>query len=85
MRAFTPYQPTADWTYYLQAARSCAAPTFMASNTLDTKVRLDSAHDASAELTLSPSNTHDGAFYLKLANGRYLSYAGECANTVVDT
>lgn len=83
--AFTPFSPAAGWTYNLEAAREQGCTTFVSSNTENTKAKLQPSHGSSAEFTLVDSNNHDGAFYLKLANGRYLSYAGDCSNTVVDT
>ena len=97
---FTPYDPAPGWTYNLQAARAAGCATeFISTNTLNPRVHLQANHDARAEFTLVASTSQNdsdgggggggdgsgGIFYLKLANGKYLSYAGDCNNTVVDT
>ena len=88
-RSFTPYTPTVGWTYYLEAARQQNWPEctnrFMSIDSHDTKVSLSSNADSTAEFTLEASNNRDAAFYLKLSNGKYLSYAGPCNELQVDT
>eukprot|EP01047_Picozoa_sp_COSAG01_P043384 COSAG01_NODE_3847_length_5644_cov_25.352209_11_plen_239_part_00 len=87
--AFSPYQPAAGWTYYLEAARQKSWPQcqsrFVSSHNTDSKAILGSTPGKGAELSLETSHTNDGAFYLRLSNGRYLSYAGPCTQRQVDT
>jgi hypothetical protein len=80
--ASSPYNPTEGWTYYLEAAAGSCPSRFVHGDSLDTKVSLSSAK---TEFTLVTSNTKDGAFYLQLSNGKYLSYASPCDETQVDT
>ena len=85
--AFTPYTPAAGWTYYLEAARAqvwpaCAA-RFVASDGKGTQVTLASSVNPAAEFELMAANA--GTFHVKLANGRYLSYASACDELQVDT
>jgi hypothetical protein len=61
-----------------------ACPNRFIGSSKSTKVDLAGA-GKSAEITLEADSTQDGAFYLKLGNGKFLSYANDCSNTVMDT
>ncbi len=85
--AFTPYTPTAGWTYALEAARDQAWPgckdrlVALASDS-----RTLSLAGLIQEFTLVAASKHDdGAFYLQLPNGHFMSYAGPCDQLKVDT
>ena len=85
--AFTPYTPASGWTYNLEAARQQGWPEctsrFVSGGAKE--VALATSVGADAEVSLESSSTRDGAFYLKLSGGRYMSYAGSCSELQVDT
>ena len=85
--AFTPYTPASGWTYNLEAARQQGWPEctsrFVSGSAKE--VALATSVGADAEVSLESSSTRDGAFYLKLSGGRYMSYAGSCSELQVDT
>ena len=85
----TPYLPTSNWTYYLEAARAQPWPSCayrFLSYTSDCKH--DDLYDSvgvNQEFLLLPRDAGNLTFYLRLSCGKYLSVAGACSNTVVDT
>ena len=87
--AATPYLPTSNWTYYLEAAHAQPWPSCAYRFLSYTS---DCGHDdlynsvgANQEFWLSPAPEGNQTFYLRLSCGKYLSVAGACSNTVVET
>ncbi|KAL5477939.1 hypothetical protein EMCRGX_G024802 [Ephydatia muelleri] len=85
--SFTPYQPTAGWTYYVEAVREQAWPScqyrFMSYPSTCDKVDLWNAAGINQEWTLEDAG--GGNFYLLTSCGHYLSYPGDCTAHVIDT
>ena len=89
---FTPYEPTDGWTYHLEARRDRPWPAceyrFLSSSDcrhtgLATAPTADSPRK---EFTLEEvEGGAERTFHLRLSCGKYLSVAGPCEETVVDT
>ena len=87
---FTPYEPSANWTYYIEAERGGAWPTcsyrFLSYTASGSTVDLWDAVGVNQEVTLEPVESASRTFRLRLNGcGRYLSVASDCANTAVGT
>jgi hypothetical protein len=93
--AFTPYTPAVGWTYALEAARDQAWPGCTDRLvSLDSDSRTLSLAGSVQVFTLVAGSKRarsdvvgggDGAVYLQLANGHFMSYAGPCDQLHVDT
>lgn len=85
--SFTPYQPAAGWTYFIEAVREQAWPScqyrFVSYPSTCDKVDLWNAAGINQEWTLEDAG--GGNFYLLTSCGHYLSYPGDCTEHVIDT
>eukprot|EP00040_Diaphanoeca_grandis_P011441 m.58659 g.58659 ORF g.58659 m.58659 type:complete len:518 (-) comp22594_c1_seq1:81-1634(-) len=86
-QGFTPYRPTANWVYTVEATGraiwpACANRFLTYTSDCSTKITL--SNTATSEFTLIQVPVTNDTFYLKLGCGKYLSYAGPCDNTVLD-
>lgn len=83
---FTPYTPTVGWTYYLEGSREGEWPDcayrFLSHDSSCSTVDLWKGAGGNQEWTLEDAG--GGGFYLRSNCGKYLSYAGDCSNHVLD-
>ena len=84
--AFSPYDPTTGWKYYVEAAREGIWPDcayrFLSYDTTCSTVDLWSGAGGNQEWRLSDAG--DGYFYFQTSCGAYLSYSDDCTSRVVD-
>eukprot|EP00035_Acanthoeca_spectabilis_P028106 m.469221 g.469221 ORF g.469221 m.469221 type:complete len:512 (-) comp28285_c0_seq1:210-1745(-) len=86
-----PYEPTAGWLYALEAAGRAPWPDcpnrFLSVDNACTQgsVALDSSTNSPVELIPAPQfGPSNSTFFIKLHCGKFLSYAGPCAELQVD-
>lgn len=83
--AFTPLNPTAGYTYAIEAVRGqnwpkCAYRFLSFPSTCD-KVDMWNAAGGNQHWTLQATGDGDDSFFIKSACGNYLSYTADCSNT----
>eukprot|EP01121_Diplochlamys_sp_Union-15-3_P008561 TRINITY_DN227_c0_g1_i1.p1 TRINITY_DN227_c0_g1~~TRINITY_DN227_c0_g1_i1.p1 ORF type:complete len:495 (+),score=57.81 TRINITY_DN227_c0_g1_i1:73-1557(+) len=87
--AFTPYTPTAGWTYYIEASRALTWPScpyrFLSFPSTCDAINLWSGAGINQQFTFVQVPGTTDTFYLKTSCGRYVSYPGDCSQDKIDT
>jgi hypothetical protein len=83
--AYTPLNPTAGYTYTIEAKRSAAWPScayrFLSFPSTCDKVDMWNGAGANQHWEFISTGDGDNSFYIKAGCGKYLSYPSDCANT----